>query len=66
MEKYQEQSQLLDPHLEAMIEQVMSIVRSVIFTTQEKQNIHQRHALFKILYTITKVRGYKTICTSAF
>jgi hypothetical protein len=69
LEKYQEQAQLLDPHLEDMINQVMTIVRSVIFITEEQKNTRYkteiygtlRHALFKTIYMITKVRGYKTI-----
>ena len=60
LEKYQEKAQLLDPHLEAMIEQVMTITRDLIFK-QKTDNLILRHALFRILYTITKVRGPKTI-----
>ncbi|KAL0480492.1 tubulin-specific chaperone D [Acrasis kona] len=70
LEKYQEHATLLDPHLQQMIDSVMTILRSVIFSTEEqkKQNYPDdktyktfRQALFKVLYTITRVRGAKTI-----
>jgi len=55
LEKYQEQPQLLDPHLESMVTVIMNLAR-VNFDCPEFL-----HQLLKIIYVMTKVRGYKTV-----
>jgi hypothetical protein len=60
LDKYQEQPQLLDPHLETLISGLMRACRVYV---SEKRSIDSRGAkLFRIVYWFTKVRGSKTIC----
>ncbi|KAJ3091882.1 hypothetical protein HK102_012932 [Quaeritorhiza haematococci] len=74
-DKYQEQPHLLDPHLERLIDPVIRTLRDIIVkATQqelkervvdavEEQNavdVRKVHYLFRVLYVLTKVRGYKT------
>nr|XP_020641570.1 tubulin-specific chaperone D [Pogona vitticeps]XP_020641571.1 tubulin-specific chaperone D [Pogona vitticeps]XP_020641572.1 tubulin-specific chaperone D [Pogona vitticeps] len=54
MDKYQEQPHLLDPHLESMLNSLLSIIRD------EASPPSLIHLSFQFLYIISKVRGYKT------
>ncbi|XP_060071725.1 tubulin-specific chaperone D-like [Ylistrum balloti] len=54
-DKYQEQPHLIDPHLESLMAQILSIARDV------KSPPALIHLAFKYLYLITKMRGYKVI-----
>ncbi|XP_013417607.2 tubulin-specific chaperone D-like [Lingula anatina] len=55
MDSYQEQPHLLDPHLEKLLGQLIEIVR------ESAVPMPVIHLVFKCLYLITKVRGYKVI-----
>lgn len=52
---YQEQPHLLNPHLPALIEQLLNFIRTKDVPTT------LFHAAFKYLYQITKIRTYKII-----
>ncbi|XP_053707339.1 tubulin-specific chaperone D [Synchiropus splendidus] len=54
MSRYQDQPHLLDSHLEWMINMLLEYVRS------DETPPDLTHLAFKFLYTICKVRGYKT------
>lgn len=54
---YQEQSHLLDPHLETCVEPAVQKLREAIEAHQHEQS----HVVFRYLYLLTKTRGYKTI-----
>ncbi|XP_076122630.1 tubulin-specific chaperone D [Alosa pseudoharengus] len=53
MDNYQEQSHLLDPHLEWMVNMLLELIRN------EKSPPLLVHLGFKFLYIVCKVRGYK-------
>eukprot|EP01114_Cavostelium_apophysatum_P022917 TRINITY_DN8458_c0_g1_i1.p1 TRINITY_DN8458_c0_g1~~TRINITY_DN8458_c0_g1_i1.p1 ORF type:complete len:441 (+),score=70.98 TRINITY_DN8458_c0_g1_i1:34-1323(+) len=53
--KYQEQPQLLDPHMEHLVTTLMSLVRQNF-----DDPLFLSH-LCKIIYVLAKVRGYKTV-----
>uniref|UniRef100_A0A8D8W262 Tubulin-specific chaperone D n=2 Tax=Cacopsylla melanoneura TaxID=428564 RepID=A0A8D8W262_9HEMI len=55
MEQYREQAHLLDSHLEEILEEVIVRVRNV------NADMNLKHTLFKYLYMIVSVRGYKVI-----
>ncbi|CAH1795099.1 unnamed protein product, partial [Owenia fusiformis] len=55
VDKYQEQPHLLDPHLEYILNQLLSIARA------DSSPPALMHQAFKYLYLITKTRGYKVI-----
>jgi hypothetical protein len=55
LNQYQEQPHLLDPHLDSILDKVICIVRCGDSSTELK------HATFKYLYFIMKVRGYKVV-----
>jgi hypothetical protein len=55
MDKYQEQPQLLDPHLESIVSPLMKLIRASF----EKKSF--LNVLCKMIYILTKVRGYKTV-----
>ncbi|PNF44134.1 Tubulin-specific chaperone D [Cryptotermes secundus] len=57
LNRYQEQPHLLDPHLDSILNKLISIVRN------GESSIELKHATFKYLYIIMKVRGYKTAMT---
>eukprot|EP01080_Neovahlkampfia_damariscottae_P007950 gene7950-12417_t len=59
---YQEQCELLDSHLEYMINFLIEISKSIL-NESEKQTL--RCSIFQCLYSITKVRGYK-VCLKFF
>jgi hypothetical protein len=52
---YQEQPHLLDPHLDSILNKLIGIVRN------GESSIELKHATFKYLYIIIKVRGYKIV-----
>jgi len=58
LDKYQEQGELLDPHLEDMITPLMDIAREATRGTCEA-DLSER--AFFIVYVLCKVRGYKTV-----
>eukprot|EP00128_Syssomonas_multiformis_P001230 Colp12_sorted_trinity150504_noHs@3371 len=62
--KYQEQSQLLDPHLETIVGSLLAHVQKHV-TSKESQADPKSsafvHQICKLLYTVTKVRGYKPV-----
>ena len=60
-DKYQEQPNLLDPHLETITSPIILHLRAMILERRELK--HSNH-LFRVLYVLTKVRGYKTISTT--
>lgn len=55
IDKYQEQPHLLDPHLDGLLSELLTIAMSPATETT------LTHQCFKFLYKITKVRGYKII-----
>jgi hypothetical protein len=57
LNQYQEQPHLLDPHLDSILNKLISIVRN------GESSIELKHATFKYLYIIMKVRGYKVVVT---
>jgi hypothetical protein len=57
LNQYQEQPHLLDPHLDSMLDKLISIVR------HEESSVELKHATFAYLYFIMKVRGYKVVVT---
>ncbi|KAI8970360.1 armadillo-type protein [Mycotypha africana] len=63
LELYQEQSHLLDPHLEYIIQPTMTILRKRIDVYQTDKAALDKNTthLFRFLYLLTKTRGYKTI-----
>ncbi|CAG8754985.1 3398_t:CDS:10 [Cetraspora pellucida] len=73
---YQEQPFLLDPHLENMVKPVIELLRTYIKTINVQGFVFSKDAqnkpefiqmpkkikrLFKLLYYLMKIRGYKTI-----
>jgi hypothetical protein len=74
LEKYQEQSTLLDPHLEGMMEILTTKARAIMFVLYEKHRGRdgdgfpfqcvkdpQQQAVFQVVYNLCRCRGYKTI-----
>eukprot|EP01018_Ginkgo_biloba_P017523 Gb_00473 [translate_table: standard] len=63
MDKYQEQGQLLEPHLESIVSPLMHIVRTkTIELGAESQSIMEIiKPLCIIIYTLVTVCGYKTV-----
>ncbi|CAO0797055.1 unnamed protein product [Mucor circinelloides] len=59
LDSYQEQSHLLDPSLEAMIQPVMKRLREDIDSNNDLNE--NTMILFRFLYLLTKTRGFKTI-----
>ncbi|KAG2210327.1 hypothetical protein INT47_003312 [Mucor saturninus] len=58
LDYYQEQSHLLDPSLESMIEPVMARLRQAVDKDVKPETTL---ILFRFLYFLTKTRGFKTI-----
>ena len=56
---FQEQPELLDPHLRDIVAPLMAIARTCIVAKQYGRTV--LHVVFKIIYTLAKARGYKTI-----
>ncbi|KAG6850743.1 hypothetical protein H0H93_009366 [Arthromyces matolae] len=64
LDEYQEQSYLLDPHLEAMVMPVANALRSHAKSsvhTQQRGSESRVERLSSLLYSYVKCRGYKTI-----
>ncbi|TPX36633.1 hypothetical protein SmJEL517_g01309 [Synchytrium microbalum] len=65
--KYQEQPHLLDPHLEEIIQPLIIQLRISIAShasspsSNPKSNQTCMHRTFRLLSSLTKVRGYKTV-----
>ena len=55
LDKYQEASNLLDPHLESLVTPLVLLARD------EALSASVQGTVFALLYTICKVRGYKTV-----
>ncbi|XP_017022183.1 tubulin-specific chaperone D [Drosophila kikkawai] len=55
LSRYQEQPHLLDPHLEELLGKLLGKIR------QQSLPSGERHAAFKYLYIISKVRTYKVL-----
>ncbi|KAG2190201.1 hypothetical protein INT46_006400 [Mucor plumbeus] len=60
LDSYQEQSHLLDPTLEIMIEPVMTRLREDVDRNNNDLS-ENTMVLFRFLYLLTKTRGFKTI-----
>ncbi|KAL1931108.1 hypothetical protein VTP01DRAFT_10245 [Rhizomucor pusillus] len=58
LDMYQEQSHLLDPFLEKLIDPVVAELRERIRAQGNQLDVH---ILFQYMYMLTKTRGYKTI-----
>lgn len=57
LERYQEQPELLDPHLESIVTALISYVPRKL----GKFDNPLLNRVFQVLYTLMKTRGYKTI-----
>jgi hypothetical protein len=60
IEKYQEQPQLLDPHLAFMTATLFDSIRGHLSGAKILTEIEVKHLLY-LVYTLCKVRGYKTV-----
>ncbi|GAM24178.1 hypothetical protein SAMD00019534_073530 [Acytostelium subglobosum LB1] len=70
LEQYQEQSNLLDMHLVGMVTPLIQVIRTYIMARHEQQEVSVSSSTrppanlshcYRLLYFLTKVRGYKTI-----
>jgi hypothetical protein len=74
LEKYQEQSTLLDPHLEDLMVVLTTRARAIMLVVYEKhqgcngdgfpfqcERDPQQQAIFQVVYNLCRSRGYKTI-----
>eukprot|EP00906_Rhabdomonas_costata_P018834 RCo027452 len=66
LEKYQEQPQLLNPHLESLVSPLMEVVVGHVASLRGQPS--EREApkfvlVMRVLYVLTKVRGYKSVAT---
>lgn len=62
LDEYQEQSYLLDPHLEAMVLPPVRILQAAVKGQGSQLRLDPRlQGIARLLYLYTKVRGYKTI-----
>ncbi|KAK9814241.1 hypothetical protein WJX72_002759 [[Myrmecia] bisecta] len=59
LQKYQEQSQLLDPHLDAFVTPLAGLLRAQAAAAQP--SLLCIHTISSYLWTVASVRGYKTI-----
>ena len=55
LDQYQEQPHLIDPHLEKILEKIITLIRN------ESLDPELKHETFRYLYFIAKVRGYKVV-----
>lgn len=53
--QYKEQPHLLDPHLDQLLEKLISIVRA------PDSNAELRHKCFRYMFVVVNVRGYKVV-----
>ncbi|KYQ91012.1 tubulin folding cofactor D [Tieghemostelium lacteum] len=62
IELYLEQSNLLDSHLKDIITPIIQLIKLEISSgVLTKENRDTLNSCFRILYTLTKVRGFKTV-----
>ncbi|CAK9217775.1 unnamed protein product [Sphagnum troendelagicum] len=65
IEKYQEQGQLLEPHLESLITPLMGIIRAMVTKVDSGQLSNAQMLIVKklcrIVHTLITVCGYKTV-----
>ena len=66
IDKYQENPQLLDPHLEDIIRPLVGqLLTEILETTGSMSStavmLEQSHPFFMVLYRLVKSRGYKTV-----
>lgn len=68
LDLYQEQSYLIDPHLETIVVPVVKVLQGLVRSnafdaplSQQMVNSIEVQRLARLLYYYTKVRGYKTI-----
>ncbi|GJQ72923.1 hypothetical protein Trydic_g1566 [Trypoxylus dichotomus] len=55
LKQYQEQPHLLDSHIEEILNTMITIIRS------KEASLKLKHEIFKYMYVVIKVRGYKVI-----
>lgn len=55
LKQYQEQPHLLDSHIEDILSSMITIIRS------QESDMKLKHEVFKYMYVVIKVRGYKVI-----
>ncbi|KAG2226582.1 hypothetical protein INT45_005068 [Circinella minor] len=61
LDMYQEQSHLMDPHLENLVGPVIVKIREYVEHPKDFSPDSTGHLLFRYLYLVTKTRGYKTV-----
>ena len=62
--KYQEKPELLDPHLQDICNLIMGYIKDHLAERDESKindPNHIVHCAFRVVYTLSVVRGYKTI-----
>lgn len=55
LDQYQEQPHLIDSHLDKLLTKIIQIIR------EEELSFEAKHAAFRCLYFVSKVRGYKVV-----
>ncbi|RWS17618.1 Tubulin-specific chaperone D-like protein [Dinothrombium tinctorium] len=60
LDAYQEQPHLLDAHIPSFFERLLKYVRLAKAESDDKLSSLKYHLSFKLLYSIIKVRGFKT------
>ena len=60
LDKYQEQCQLLDPHLESIINVLFNPIKGSTVSTGRSEKL-AIHRACKVIYSLCKVRGFKTV-----
>jgi hypothetical protein len=60
LEKYQEQSQLLDPHLESIVKPLAALLRRHALNGAAADIVTVQNVC-RLLQTVASVRGYKTV-----
>ncbi|KAJ2783896.1 hypothetical protein H4R18_001452 [Coemansia javaensis] len=67
LDAYQEQPTCLDPHLERMVGRLMGVVQAYVYALHDglgkasSVSMTRQDAVFDVLYTLCKVRGYKVV-----
>ena len=61
LDKYQEQCQLLDPHLESIVNALFIPIKSGRASSEARDQNVAIHRSCKVLYTLCKVRGFKSV-----
>lgn len=65
LDQYQEQSYLLDPHLETLLSPLILVFRNHVRAPSPCLSALRLNRLARLMYFFTKVRGAKTICMSS-